>query len=584
MFKPLLHSTQKSREMINVFKGYENNLVIDENAFFFEENMSSDNFPVISPRNKRAFFNVTGDRLCGLFAKEKICYINNGILYYGGEAVNGLSFPDIQEERSFVSMGARLIIFPDKVYVNTEDFSDYGSLESIYTGSSAQCTLCRGDGDLYEGYYVSNTPPENCQHGDLWVDTSCVPHELKQYSAEVSSWLVLEDKYIRITSTGIGSCFNEYDAVNIEGLSSAGLEGTFVIYHKGDDFIVVSGVLDNNVEISTSFTIKRTVPQMDFVCENGNRLWGCSSSTNEIFASALGDPTNFFRFMGISTDSYAASVGSDGAFTGIHAYRGYVLFFKENCIHKIYGSNPPYTITTSYVKGVQKGSHNSLKNLNGTLYYKAPDGIYSYEGGLPICISSDLGRNRYTDAVAGVVNNKYYISMANIYGEKELFVYDEERAIWHREGKFDVIAFAENNLNLYFLCRHNGIRQLGLIDSVNRYGNFTGELAGYSQEDSFTWTVESGLWGLDLPDNKYYSNIIIRAIGEKGGKLQVNMEFNSSGKWENQFTTVCNKTGSFTIPFITPRCDHLRLQLKGEGNVKIVSISRSIESGSELNV
>lgn len=584
MYKPPLYSVDKSREIITGFKGYENNLVIDENAFYCEENISSDNFPMISPRNKRAFFNVSGNRLHGLFSKTRLCYINNGILYYGGEAVTGLFFPDISGERFFVSMGAKLIVFPDKVYINTDDLSDFGSLEATFSGEKAECTLCRGDGDLYEGYTVSSSPPENPAHADLWVDTSLSEHTLKQYSKDTESWITIEDKYIRITCTGIGANFNEYDGVTLTGFSQINADGSHIIYDKGEDYIVIPGMLDTNVTVNGAFTVERKLPQMDFVCESGNRLWGCSSETNEIFASRLGDPSNFFTYIGVSTDSYAASVGSDGEFTGAVSYRGYVLFFKENCVHKVYGQNPPYTITTSYIRGVQKGSHKSMCLLNETLYYKSPNGICSYEGGMPVDISRDLGKAKYSDAVAGVSGNKYYICMENINGERELFTYDEERAIWHREGVFDVQEFASNNLNLYFITGDSDGRRLGFIDSVNKYGNFSGELKGYSVEDDFLWSLESGLWGLELPENKYYSNVRIRAIGSKGAQLKVYFEFDSSGKWIKQADTIVNKTGSFSLPFITPRCDHLRLRIEGKGDIKIISISRSIESGSELNV
>lgn len=584
MFKPSLYGTDKSRGIISGFKGYENNLVIDENAFYREENISSDNFPMISPRNKRAFFSVSGDRLHGLFSKTKLCYINNGKLYYGGEVVSGISFPDTSRERSFVSMGAKLLVFPDKVYINTDDLSDFGYLEATFTGVKAECTLCRGDGDLYEGYAVSSSPPENPFHGDLWVDTSLSEHALKQYSQETESWVLIEDKYIRITCPGIGENFNVYDGVTLTGFSSLNADGSHIIYDKGDDYIVISGMLDNNVTVDNDFTVERKLPSMDFMCESGNRLWGCSSKTNEIFASKLGDPSNFFTYMGISTDSYAASVGSDGEFTGAVSYRGYVLFFKENCVHKVYGQNPPYTITTSYIRGVQKGSHKSLCLLNETLYYKSPNGICAYEGGMPVDISRDLGNEYYLNAVAGVSGNKYYICMDNIKGERELFTYDEERSIWHREGFFDVREFASNNLNLYFISESGGSRRLGLVDSVNKYGNFSGELKGYSVEDDFLWSLESGLWGLELPEHKYYSNIRIRAIGTKGALLKVYFEFDSNGKWLKQLETTVSKTGSFSLPFSTPRCDHMCIRIEGRGDIKIISISRNIESGSELNV
>ncbi len=83
--------------------------------------------------------------------------------------------------------------------------------------------------------------------------------------------------------------------------------------------------------------LERRVPDLDFVTEQGNRVWGCSRKENSIYACALGDPTNWYSYRGIASDSYAVSVGSDGAFTGAASCLGYLLFFKENCIHKLYG-------------------------------------------------------------------------------------------------------------------------------------------------------------------------------------------------------------------------------------------------------
>ena len=69
MYNPRLNELYKDREIISRFKGYENNKVIDENAFSFTENTGVVSYPALSPRNKRVFFNVTGDNLQGLFSK-----------------------------------------------------------------------------------------------------------------------------------------------------------------------------------------------------------------------------------------------------------------------------------------------------------------------------------------------------------------------------------------------------------------------------------------------------------------------------------------------------------------------------------
>ena len=88
-----------------------------------------------------------------------------------------------------------------------------------------------------------------------------------------------------------------------------------------------------------------------------NRIWGAEGKT--IYASALGDPTNYV-YDGVSTDSYAVAVGTEGEFTGCIAYSSTVLFWKENCLHKVLGSYPAqYEIYTYTVPGIQKGSEKS---------------------------------------------------------------------------------------------------------------------------------------------------------------------------------------------------------------------------------
>lgn len=587
MYKPKLYELSRSQEIIKSFGGYQHNPVIDDNCFFDERNMSCGNFPLLSPRNKRAFFNVSGERLHGLFSKGKICYINNGTFYYGGESVEGISFPDIEEERKFVSMGAKLLVFPDKVYVNTADLSDYGSLEAYFEtedGTTVTCSMCKGDGDLYENYTVSSAEPENPENSSLWLDTSVTPNVLKQYSESLGMWMEIAETYVRIASAGIGKNFKVYDGVTVSGFESEELNGSFIIRDCGDDYITVTGILSDTLTQTSPVSVSRTLPDMDVICESGNRIWGCNSEKNEIYASKLGDPSNFNCFMGISTDSYAVTVGTDGDFTGAATYRGYIVFFKENCIHKIYGQNPPYTVNTSYIRGVQKGSHKSIAIVNETLYYKSPNGICAFEGGIPVDISKSLGSEYYTEAVAGTVGDKYYICMTDKNGTRTLFCYDEIKALWHREDDIDIKCFATHNCNLYFIGLLNGEKRLCLVDGVNRYGNFTGELSGYTQEDDFGWFCETGLWGLDLPENKYYSGIVIRLTGEKGAKLQVDFQTDSKGIWERQLSVTVSETGSVALPFITPRCDHLKIRISGKGNVKIFSISRKTETGSELNV
>lgn len=584
MVKPTITYINKTEELISSFSGYNKNLRIPENAFYDEENICSDYSSVFSPRNKRAIFNVSGKRLHGLFSKSSVGYINNGTLYYNGEAVSGLSFPDISGERKFVSLGAYLLIFPDKVYLNTKKLTDYGPLEAEFEtmeGTAVSFSLCRSDGSLYENYFFGNTPIENPENNDLWVDTSVVPNELKQYSENTENWVNISSTYVRISSENIGKSFNIYDGVKISGCKNNEFNNNFIIQDKADDYLIISGILNEAFSQTESLKISRKLPEMDFYCESGNRVWGCSSENNEIYCSKLGDPKNWNCFMGIASDSYAVTVGTDGEFTGTVSYKGYVLFFKEGCVHKIYGVNPPFTVNTSYIRGVARGSEKSLVTVNETLYYKSPNGIVMYDGGLPISIGEAFGNDYYFDAVAGALKNKYYVCMTNKENERILFVYDEAKNIWHKEDKINIKEFVTNNCNLFFIAEKDGIKKLYLADAVNKYGNFSGELSGFFIEDDFNWFAETGLWGLDLPEKKYYSKINIRLTGEKNSELNIYFQFNSNGEWIKKGEFKINKTGSINLSFQTPRCDHLKIKFEGKGEIKIFSISRKTEKGSE---
>lgn len=586
MINEYASSPKKTQEIITGFSGWNKKSRIRENEFSEEKNISSDDFPSVSPRNKRGIFNVPGNNIHSLFPKKELCFIKDGTLYVGNTEVTGLLFPDLQVKRQLVSLGAKLLVFPDKVYVNTENLSDYGSLEAEFSsnGSTVTFSLCMGDGTLYSGYTVSSVAPSEPQDGDLWLCTSVTPNVLKVYSSALTMWVETAETYVKISCPNIGSQFEKYDGINISGAAEASLNGTFAVQDKGNDYIVITGIITNTVTQSTDLSVTRALPDMDFVCENGNRIWGCNSLKNEIYASKLGDPKNFNCFMGISTDSYAVSVGTDGAFTGAVSFRGYVLFFKENCLHKIYGSNPPFTVTSSYLRGVQKGSEQSLKILNETLYYLSPNGVCSFDGGVPLCISESFNKAYYKNGIAGVSGNKYYLCVTDKTGVKTLLVFDEATGVWHKEDNINISEFAFHNFNLYFLAENNNSTELYLADGENAYGNFASVLGGFRLENDVPWVLESGLWGLGLPGNKYYSEICLRGKGESGSSFKVYFQYDDSGTFEEVLSESFVNTKSFCIPVATPRCDTLKIKITGSGKVTLYSISRTVERGSSLNV
>ena len=347
-FLPTLGFEYNEREVTDTFRGYNHNLKIDEGEFFHTENLTSALFPLLANRKKRgrvALLQAPG----GLAAKEKLAWVDGGTLYYGGEAtpLRNLS----PGEKQLVSMGACLCVFPDKVYYNTADAADFGSMEAVYRSTGAvEFTLCREDGGDYPRPAVSATAPERPENGALWVDTGEKPHVLRRWSSLYGEWTAEESVCTRLRFISEGELpqlFRAGDGVTISGAEAEGVNGEKILCAVGGgegvlDYAVVTGLLDEALtQRQGSVLIERRVPEMDFVIECRNRLWGCrygvsgGEMLNELYCCALGDFKNWRQYQGLSTDSWTASVGSDGPWTGAVSYLGYPTFFKENRIHRV---------------------------------------------------------------------------------------------------------------------------------------------------------------------------------------------------------------------------------------------------------
>lgn len=572
---PTLPTQNATRQMIDVFRGYNHNLRISDGEFYDMENMTSDNYPILSPRKPRETF-IKSKNLTGIISKDVLCYVDGVNFVIGDEIVNmGLS----SEPKTLVSMASYVIILPDKKYINTANLDDFGNIEAQKsTTGKTTFSLCKMDGAEYDEVTFSPTAPTNPENMDLWIDTSTTPNALKQYSANSGSWVSVASTYIKITSEGIGADFEVGDGVTISGIEDASLgdlNATMVIQAKGNDFIVVIGIIEEVTTQDTPITVKRLMPNLDFVIESGNRLWGCrygealnGETVNEIYASKLGDFKNWNAFQGISTDSYAASCGTDGAFTGAITHLGYPIFFKENCMHKVYGNFPAnYQIQTTDCRGVQQGSHKSLAIVNEILYYKSRLGVCAYDGSLPAEVSESLGDVPYFDAVGGAHGNKYYISMADNAGLYHFFVYDTSKGLWHKEDNTKVFGFCSHKNQMYFIDRENG-----QIASV-----FGGENA----VEDVRWKVESGIIGFDSPDKKYISNMMVRLSLDFGSRVYFYIMYDSMGRWEHVGTVTGNSLKSMNVPVRPRRCDHFKLKIEGEGEAKIYSICKTLEQGSD---
>ena len=619
MEHPLLNVIQQKEEMITNFTGYNHTLTATEGSYYDMRNMSSDYYPAMSPRSRacRSSLSSMFDKFQGMVDREGVIWwVNNQKLYksYPLEEISGISFTE--KFQQIVKMGTKLVFFPDKKWYDTAVLNSYGSLElSVDISSSStpaehplNIWYAREDGSFI---WASGIEAD----GEYKIENSSGAPAVYQYSDTTKTWNAITPVYTAISVSDTSfSGFNEGDGIKITLKSSdltsyekqnifvnhnyTSCSGVFTILKKpGGNTIVLPFTLDvshvdttgtlETFTFSNPASISRNVPDMDFVIECQNRLWGCSPDGHEIYASKLGTPMNWNVFQGISTDSWAATVGSDGVFTGAINYRGNPLFFKEDSIIKIsISSVGGHSYTEVKCRGVQTHAEKSLAIVNDILYYKAPDCICAYDGSYPISISDALGDvGNYDYGVSGSYRDKYYVYM---WGRKRnpgsTFVYDTKHGIWvktyNKTDNKSIRQFCNSNNLLYFAI-NNELYSIGEEDVQDVQ----------SQEAPIEWFVESNNIGYLYTGKSYRSRINKKQYIQKmimqvslavGSHISVYINYDSSDEWEFLYNFSGSNANLCKIPIRPHRCNHFRYKIVGHGDAKIFSITKYYTEGSDV--
>lgn len=589
---PTLSETYSTQQVTDVFQGYNHNMKIGDGEFYDMQNLTSSFYPLLANRGKRGTVSsLTAPK--ALLAKSKLAYIDGTKLFYADNDLtpylNAAGFSISSSEKmlpkQLVSMGAYIVIYPDKLYINTENYKDCGSIEAFYSSSGEiQYTMCKVDGTEYDTPTIGTAEPENPANGALWIDTSSSTHVLKQFSSSNGLWSQVATVYTKISCAGIGKSFSKYDGVTISGSTVTtgnnekqieALNGSKILYDCGDDYIVVVGLIDQAYTQTTgTVSVSRTMPDLDFITEAENRLWGCKyglvdgQTVNQIYCCALGDFKNWNQFLHLSTDSWSASVGTDGEWTGAVTHLGYPIFFKENCLHKVYiSSSGAHQIADTACRGVQKGSDHSLVVVNETLYYKSITDICAYDGSLPVSVSAQLGTERYFAAVAGSVGDKYYVSMKDSLDKWHLFAYDTQKGFWHHEDDTHALQFARCDGELYYI--NADTRALMCVGGLGE------------QEGAVHWSATTGIMGYNYVEQKYISRFNLRMRLPIGSEADMYIQYDSDGIWNHVGHMIGTGTKTFMLPVRPRRCDHFQFKIEGTGEIRIYSFAKILEVGSD---
>ena len=450
------------------------------------KNLSARYFPLLAPRARRYTVRKNTGTANGIFSAGKLYEVYGAKLYIDGEEKATVA----DSEKTFCALGERVLIFPDKI-------------------------VCEKDGTIKPmeaSYSATGLKFGNGTYADE--------------KAEANS----------ITTTGAAFPFNVGDAVTISGCTKEAYNNrTPIIREISEDkktlrfyentFRLPEG--QESITETGEVTLKRTVPDMDFVCTNENR-----------------------------------------AFTACVSYLGYPCFFKEDKIFKMYGTIPTnFQLMSSAVLGVMKGSHKSLAVAGETLYYLSKVGIMAYSGGMPRCISHALGDDvRLSDAVGGSDGLNYYVSLKED-GKAALYCYSSENGVWHKEDALAVVQMAYSG----------GI--MALVDGgCVLLGNPADIPTGATREGTVSSEAEFADYDGGSFDAKHVQRVRARLECEKGATVVFLVRFDS-GAWEEVDRCGAQEKDVFTLNCPIRRCDHFRLKIKATGEYRLYALEYEYVTG-----
>ena len=563
--------------------------------------------------------------LNGILGDVGFCAVWGTDFYYLGQKIEGLSL--IDGEKRLVAFGANILIYPDQKYYNTVT-GESGAMETAETVSGSE-TILTGNGFKYKAsdsrittdddgnIYISvnyimgwrgftlnsvlcKSAKDSVYMPRLYVDgenatkdsfknylririqngtieyissatTVCIGLGSDKYTLEDIVWATLPIEAVTAPelTDGTGNLWNGDTPIKIA-------DGMLYLAEPGD----LSSVFTSIGNTSSSALVcaynwtKSNLPRLDHVCVLDNRLWGCrygmqagsTSAVNEIYCSKLGDFKSFTT--GTTADAaWSASVGAYGKWTGCIALGGRVLFFKEDKMLRVSGTKPAnFQIAEIADVGLQSGCEKSMQIIDGVLYYKSRDGIYTYDGSLPTRISDKLGdAQRAETAVAGSIYGKYYVALDGV-----LYVYDTYTGLWHKEDRQNIRYFTRYNGALYAAVDQDIVCLVGEADAI---------FEAAEPEGTFAWSCESGNLGLESPYQKYYKRVLICVNGDVGADMTVSVIPDDGEPIAADFTF--DGLATVVFPIVTPRCNHMRVKISGHGAVRINSLWYETETVSD---
>lgn len=529
MFEPIVRKGRLKSSKIDKLYGINETSTIQDCEFSDMMNMDGE-FPYLKTRCHRQSVDAVAGEAKNIVSIEneddiwlftgvaevdgdnKLYYKNEVILLDGNEEYSIIA-------NSIVTMGEKLIIFPDKlIFDPNNDKLELEDMAKSKAISSAKFYGSTDKNDVVTNYILGSDI--NCwsdfEKGDSVIISSC--------SKEKNNTIKIQDRANAIEKDDIIS-------VVVEKIDEKRL---YLLCYNS------SGIAVEFDSVTSDVIVQKDIPDMNYICEHNNRIWGTGTDGKFIYASKLGDPTNYNCFSGLSTDSWWSEVATNGAFTSIVSFQNHVYAFKRDCLHEIYGDKPsnfkmPYITKTGCV------DDRSIVEMQSVMFFASTDGVYSYSGGIPKRISDNISF-KCTRAVGGRDHKYLYMSLDNV-----VYKYDIYYDIWYKEGHTmlnDIYYTGEN------VC----------------FASYDGILIENSENEYVKWNLTTKEFVQNSVYNMNIVNLWVKTEIAKNAHLRVYISID--GQEFKEQSVVYGQKRVSRIGIRLGKCERFQIRFQGMGDVK----------------
>lgn len=566
------------------------------------DNITLDEFPLIKTRKPRKrFASINREFVVDFYADNgQVLYTNtNGDLFIHGI---GKMAKNLQNGRKkFVRFGNRVVVLPDKILLNMT-YKILGILDFV-------SELPETGNTFGDAYAVSNFQTE-WSHRNIYVWNGNEWIFMRQFDQPMSIsdqrnqpliGTYVSGNYGTLNSVLMGNSAGVYlnrgwkvgDAVKISGCTKVEKNNKTVIIRDIVD--VEAGALfvfsdyafetpdssENAYNEEGIITLERVVPDMDFMFECNNRLWGAKGKT--IYASKLGDPTNWYFFDGLSIDSWSIDTQSKGNIVGGWGDY-YPYFLREDGMTIVCGSVPSgyQCYDKSAVPGLKKGEERSIAHAGAYTLWLSREGMVLFgddTGRIMKDIFRDWDLNDIKAVSAGT--KAYFLCWTekehNYEMDHVIFCFDSRTGLWEKQDGARYTELAYDGGVLYGLMPAEERSDINILNGGT-------ELQENDETEIYS-NVQFGDFYSDTENRKATDLLLLRLEMEPNAELDVYIKYDSCAEYELLETISGGENGirkrTIDIPITPRRCDHYHIMLMGHGQWTLYAMSRNIRTGSE---